>query len=242
MRQPELGQRSATDAPRARRDITLLGFVAAFVDTCGFIGLFGVFTAHVTGNFVLIGAALVYGHGDLLAKLLVLPMFMVAVAATYFASVWCERRRAPLVGPGLLCEAVLLLATIATAWSGGGLKDAATPLSLVAALLLAAAMGLQNGLNRLAYPRLPPTTVMTGNVTQIVIDLMTLAFAGRDAPGAARRAESVQRVRHLLPLIIAFTLGAAGGAAGFAWLGFGCLILPALACLFLAIDALVRRV
>src|SRR5258708_4799448 len=41
----------------------LLSFIAAFVDTWGFIGLFGLFSAHVTGNFVLIGAALVHPDG-----------------------------------------------------------------------------------------------------------------------------------------------------------------------------------
>ena len=40
----------------------LLAFTAGFVDTVGFIALFGLFTAHVTGNFVLIGAALVDSH------------------------------------------------------------------------------------------------------------------------------------------------------------------------------------
>ena len=39
----------------------LLGFNAGFVDTAGFLGLKGLFTAHVTGNFVTPAAALVLG-------------------------------------------------------------------------------------------------------------------------------------------------------------------------------------
>ena len=46
-----------------RIDAILLSFVASYVDTAVFVGLFGLFTSHVTGNFVLIGAALVH-HAD----------------------------------------------------------------------------------------------------------------------------------------------------------------------------------
>jgi uncharacterized membrane protein YoaK (UPF0700 family) len=41
--------------------LELLSFNGGFVDTAGFMGLQGLFTAHVTGNFVTLGAALVFG-------------------------------------------------------------------------------------------------------------------------------------------------------------------------------------
>ena len=45
---------------------------------------------------------------------------------------------------------------------------------MVAGLLLAAAMGVQNATGRLVLASQAPTTVMTGNVTQLVIDAVDL--------------------------------------------------------------------
>src|SRR5882724_4354222 len=62
------------------RIAALLSFVAGFVDTAGFLGLQGLFTAHVTGNFVTLGAALVLGTHGVVAKLLALPEFILVIA------------------------------------------------------------------------------------------------------------------------------------------------------------------
>ena len=61
-----------------RIDAILLSFVASYVDTAVFVGLFGLFTSHVTGNFVLIGAALVHHADGVETKLLALPVFVLA--------------------------------------------------------------------------------------------------------------------------------------------------------------------
>src|SRR5262244_1317940 len=61
---------------------TLLSVIAGMVDVIGFLSL-GIFTAHVTGNIVVIGA-LVVRHGRVnLAQILAIPVFIVAVAATW---------------------------------------------------------------------------------------------------------------------------------------------------------------
>lgn len=49
------------------------------LDTLGFLALSGLFIAHVTGNFVTLGAAAALGLGDALSKLLALPVSCLVV-------------------------------------------------------------------------------------------------------------------------------------------------------------------
>jgi uncharacterized membrane protein YoaK (UPF0700 family) len=50
------------------REDTLLAGIAGFVDTLSFVAQFGLFTAHVTGNFVLSGASIGHAGRGLLLK------------------------------------------------------------------------------------------------------------------------------------------------------------------------------
>src|SRR5438132_3723968 len=91
-----------------RIDAILLSFVASYVDTAVFVGLFGLFTSHVTGNFVLIGAALVHRADGVETKLLALPVFVLAVAVTVLSVRALERRGRGSLPLLLIAKAVLL--------------------------------------------------------------------------------------------------------------------------------------
>jgi uncharacterized membrane protein YoaK (UPF0700 family) len=214
---------------RTPGDASLLSFIAAFVDTCGFVGLFQLFTAHVTGNFVLMGAALVNRQGDVLAKLLAFPVFIVAVGCTVLVADALQRRGRSRVAPLLWVEAVLLATTVLLAFLVGPLDAANDGRTLAIGMTMVLAMGLQNALMRLDLAALPPTTVMTGNVTQATIDLVTL-WRADGAPREVAR----DRLRRMAGPIVAFLLGAAGGAGGYAVLGFTSLLLPAAICAIIA--------
>ena len=49
------GRRRGAD--RLPGEDVFLASIAGYVDTLGFVALFGLFTAHVTGNFILIGSS-----------------------------------------------------------------------------------------------------------------------------------------------------------------------------------------
>lgn len=73
----------------------LLGFNGGYVDTMGFLALQGLFTAHVTGNFVTLGASLALGTSGALAKLLALPVFCAVVILSRLLSNALRHREAP---------------------------------------------------------------------------------------------------------------------------------------------------
>jgi uncharacterized membrane protein YoaK (UPF0700 family) len=212
-----------------------LAFVAGHVDTVGFVALFGLFTAHVTGNFVLIGSVVANQSGSVLLKLLVFPAFIGAVALTRLIVLSLERRnRDPLV-PLLLLQCVLLGGFASLGWMATPILSADEPLAIWAGLAAAAAMGVQNAAARLVLASLAPTAVMTGNVTQLVIDSVDLLR------GAADDATRRRRAKFFWP-ILAFGTGAIAGASGYGRAGFAALLIPILLLLVLALACQPARI
>lgn len=201
----------------------LLAFTAGFVDTCGFIALFGLFTAHVTGNFVLIGVAVAGEQQGIVGKLLALPVFVLAVATTRLFVLSRERRSKSATGPLLVSQIFFLALFLLAGVAAAPVTAADAPLAILAGMLGVTAMAIQNAASRTAFATLAPTTVMTGNVTQIVIDLVDLARAH------AVSDEMRGRLRKMVPAVAAFAVGALAGATGYVAAGFWCLAVPIVA-------------
>src|SRR3954471_20471186 len=88
----------------------LLAFNAGFLDTAGFLALQGLFVAHVTGNFVTLGAALVFGSHGILGKVIALPEFIAVIALARLAGGAMRARGLPSMRILLWTKIALLLA------------------------------------------------------------------------------------------------------------------------------------
>lgn len=198
---------------------SLLAFTAGYADVVGFCALFGLFTAHVTGNFVMIGVELAGSGAGVLTKLLALPVFVVAVASTKLAVAAFLRRGIAPMQPLLLVEAVLMLGFMVAGLLALPIVSAEAPATMVAGLIGVAALGVQNAKGRLVLSDLAPTTIMTGNTTQIVIDLVELL-----SPGSAQKDAARANLRKMVPPLAGFAVGAVLGALAFAAVSFWCLL------------------
>lgn len=180
----------------------LLAFTAGFVDVVGFCALFGLFTAHVTGNFVMIGVEL-------------------AVASTKLTVEAVVRHGREPTRLLLLAEALLLVTFMTAGLLALPIQSADNPATIVVGLIGVAAMGVQNAKARIVLSDHAPTTIMTGNTTQVVIDLVELA-----TPGSTQKSGSRARLRKMVPPLIGFATGAMLGALAFSAVSFWCVLPP----------------
>jgi uncharacterized membrane protein YoaK (UPF0700 family) len=200
----------------------LLSFNGGFVDTAGFLGLQGLFTAHVTGNFVTLGAALVFGTHGVIAKLLALPEFMLVVALSRVIGVALRSKGMDSLRLLLVAKVVFLLAFFVLGVALGPFSDSDSPTALLTGFAGIAGMAIQNAVQRVHFAHIPPTTLMTGNTTQAVLDAVDLARGAPLPDAPVIRARLTRTVRG----IVWFAAGCAVAAALYYWFGFWCLAVP----------------
>jgi uncharacterized membrane protein YoaK (UPF0700 family) len=154
--------------------VAVLSGTAGYIDSVGFLMLAGLFPAHVTGEIVGLTKALGGGHPlSHPSRWAVLPIFVAAlfVAAgvvRHFRHAGRSPRRALL---GLMAT-TLGMGACTGFW---GLSAAAHEPEWVLAVReasLVSAMAFQNAFTREGLARSCPTTVMTGNLTQFVFELV----------------------------------------------------------------------
>jgi uncharacterized membrane protein YoaK (UPF0700 family) len=201
----------------------VLSTTAGSVDVIGFLALGGLFTAHITGNVVILAAHYVIGGFSEVGPLLSVPVFVAVLGAvTLAAGAVVKAGYSPRRGL-LVLQAALLVGCLGLGTLFGPFADADRPLAVLVGMLGVAAMATQNALVKLALPGTPSTAVMTTNTTQLAIDLATLAGAlGKpdDLARARRRAGAT------FPCVVGFVAGCATGAVLEIHWGLGALALP----------------
>jgi uncharacterized membrane protein YoaK (UPF0700 family) len=200
----------------------LLSFNGGFVDTAGFLGLQGLFTAHVTGNFVTLAAALVLGTHGAIAKLLALPEFVLVVALTRIGGTALRAAGLPALPVLLAVKVCFLLAFFILAVALGPFPDSDAPPALLTGFAGVAGMAIQNAVQRVHFASIPPTTLMTGNTTQAVLDAVDMIRGVEPDNAPAVRVRFPRTLRG----IIWFAGGCAVAALLYYWIGFWCLALP----------------
>jgi uncharacterized membrane protein YoaK (UPF0700 family) len=198
----------------------LLSINGGYVDSAGFLALQGLFSAHVTGNFVTLGAALVLGSSGVVAKLIALPLFCVVVALVRVLGYVLATHAILQLRVLLSLKLVLLLAAAVLAIRLGPFPNGDVWPALVTGMTLVSAMAVQNAAQRLHLGAAPPTTIMTGNTTQAMIDVVDLL---RGLPEAD---PTRTRLAHVAANILGFAGGCAAAALSYVYLHMWCFAVP----------------
>jgi uncharacterized membrane protein YoaK (UPF0700 family) len=190
----------------------VLAVIAGMSDVIGYLD-FKVFTAHITGNIVLIAAYLVLGRPPELAEVLSVPVYALAVAAIWLIARGYRKkgrtlaRLLLLVQLGLLAVALFLGVAFSTTATSG-------VVTTVIPMVVVCAIACQFALLRLTLPGAPSTAVMTGNTTNLVLSLLDTVSQGEPLVKGAR-----ENLKKTAGALIGFFLGCIAGAAAVAWIG-----------------------
>jgi uncharacterized membrane protein YoaK (UPF0700 family) len=220
----------------------LLAFNAGAVNAGGFLVLH-MYTSHMTGFASQLADGMVLGNLTLLLNALGAILAFVSGAAVCAVLVnWGRQHRMhgvyalPLVLEAALMFPFGLMGAITLTWA----TPFAVPLTV---LLLSFIMGLQNAVASKTSGGSIRTTHMTGNITDVGIELGKMLYwngRARAAPLAVRHDRA--RMRRAGGLVGMFVLGGAMGALGFKYVGFVCVVPLAALLLALSIPPLLRDI
>jgi uncharacterized membrane protein YoaK (UPF0700 family) len=212
--------------------IALLALSAGCVDAVGFLLLFGIFTAHLSGDTthlaVDVGSG-EFGH-DALARLAVLVVFVVGVVVGVAVIAAKATWRRGLLVVEVACLVALMVIGAVSIDSGTLTNDSGVFYVLV--VLAAVSMGLQSAYLRRESGASVHTTFITGMLTALAED--GVAWYRDRSDTAARRRVAI----HGGIWVGYLAGGIAGAALALEW-DFWALALPVLLLLVVFVDELV---
>jgi uncharacterized membrane protein YoaK (UPF0700 family) len=200
----------------------ILSTTAGAVDVIGFLVFGGLFTAHITGNLVVVAAHYVTGGFGQVGPVLAVPVFVAALGLVVLLFGGIENkgrsRRALLV-----LHAALLAGCLGLGITCGPFRNVDSPVAVLAGMLAVTAMATQNALVKLALVDSPSTAVMTTNTTQFIIDVAALV---RVAEEPEKLWKFRRRARVTFLCMAGFVGGCVIGAVFELHFGVGALALP----------------
>lgn len=211
----------------------LLSFNAGYVDTASFLALHGLFSAHVTGNFVTLGAALVSeSQTGAWAKLAALPMFCITVLSVKLLDQKFIRHQNS--SYAFFLKLMFLLFSIVAVCSYFYLPFPKydTIMSFTVGMLLVAAMAIQNAMHRIHWTKESPTTVVTGATTQLMLNIAELF----SKPSQEKRLQIRQSIVAIFPTMLSFALGCAVAAIVYKFALLWLFLLPPVLLLMIYIN------
>jgi uncharacterized membrane protein YoaK (UPF0700 family) len=210
----------------------VLSLTAGSMDVISFLGLGGLFTAHITGNLVILAAHVVSGGTAQLAAILSVPVFMLVLCLARLLAGGFEAIGLGSLRPLLLLQFLLLAALFLICLAAGQGIDPSAAIAIVAGMLGVSAMAVQNALVQVSLHGVPATAVITTNIARFTTDVGTIVLGVNSADVA----KALKRVDRIWPSIVGFIIGCGVGAVCEARFGLHALALPAgLALLALAI-------
>jgi len=214
---------SVDSTPGLRALPVLLSLVAGTADVISFLGLDGLFVAHITGNVIVVAARVVTDVNVGIAVLLALPVFVVVLAATRLLVAGFDALGVPSLRWLLILQFLLLLGYLGLALVAEPHVHPNAAIPVTAGMLGVCAMAVQNALVQVSVRGAPTTAVMTTNITRFTMDVGEVLFGtDPDAGVQARR-----RAANTWPAILGFALGAVAGAGLYAAIHLTALVLPA---------------
>lgn len=206
----------------------LLTIVGGAIDTIGFIALLGFFTAHVTGNLVMAGGGIAQGGGGLWIKLAALPVFILTVMVTKCIIDKTDKHQ-PILSYLLLGEAVFLMAFMIAGLYFQPFTDAGSITVAITGAFGLIALAIRNTASKTVIKHMSPTVLMTGNTTQLGINLSDFL--------ANPTRKNAKALSHNFALVTSFVIGALLGAVLYLQLSFWAVGLFVLPVVYLAVLA-----
>ncbi|MDQ7877424.1 YoaK family protein [Microbacterium sp. QXD-8] len=214
---------------------TVLSLIAGVTDVTSWLLLGGFFSAHVTGNLVVVAADLVTGTTPDIVAVLAIPVFILTTAA---ATVVARRigAHSPNVTTVLFAaQAAFLVAAGMLSFTTHASAHPKEGMAIVIGLCAVCAMATQNAYLHIVPPRALSTAVMTGNLVAATVAATDILRTRGEAPAARAKWTASW------PLLAGFIGGCLIGAVGATLFSDQAALIPAALAVILLSAQLARR-